>query len=208
MKNLKKLFVIVLGVSAVQYAQAQSAKMSEPVGYRLGNGMNIIISENSRSPKAYSSFTLDAKAFEGKKDGIVELFNAVLNENTGKSPNISFKDNSGRLATSSTDFDKDLALMASLIRNAVLDQKDFNAAKAKLIASLKSQDYDYDQTVNEKSVNALSLEDIKNFYDRISPEKTFLTIAGDIDLSSARSSAKKAFGNWNKMQETALAFSK
>lgn len=67
MKNLKKLFVIVLGVSAVQYAQAQSAKMSEPVGYRLGNGMNIIISENSRSPKAYSSFTLDAKAFEGKK---------------------------------------------------------------------------------------------------------------------------------------------
>jgi predicted Zn-dependent peptidase len=206
MNKIKTIALSTLSILSVYTAKAQTFK--EPVGYKLKNGMNIIISENDRSPKAYSSFTLDAKAFEGKKDGVVELLNAVLNENVIKNPNISFKDNSGKLATATADLDKDLTTMASLIQNATIDQKTFDAAKAKLMASLKSQDYDYDQTVNEKSINALTLEDIKSFYSQISPEKTFLTIAGDVELSSAKLSAKKAFGNWNKTQEITLTSAK
>ncbi|WP_025143773.1 insulinase family protein [Pedobacter jeongneungensis] len=206
MNTIKAIALSTLSILSVYTAKAQTFK--EPVGYKLKNGMNIIISENDRSPKAYSSFTLDAKAFDSKKDGVVELLNAVLNENVNKNTNISFKDNSGKLATASADLDKDLTEMASLIQNATIDQKTFNTAKAKLITSLKAHDYDYDQSVNETSINALTLADVKSFYSQISPEKTFLTIAGDVELSAAKSSAKKAFGNWSKTQEIASTAAK
>jgi len=206
MNTIKAIALSTLSILSVYTAKAQTFK--EPVGYKLKNGMNIIISENDRSPKAYSSFTLDAKAFDSKKDGVVELLNAVLNENVNKNANISFKDNSGKLATASADLDKDLTEMASLIQNATIDQKTFNTAKAKLITSLKAHDYDYDQSVNETSINALTLADVKSFYSQISPEKTFLTIAGDVELSAAKSSAKKAFGNWSKTQEIASTTAK
>lgn len=206
MNKIRTIALCAVAVLSIYTTKAQTFK--EPVGYKLKNGMNIIISENNKSPKAYSSFTLDAKAFNTKKDGVVELLNAVLNENVGKNANISFKDNSGKLATASTDLEKDLTEMASLIQNATIDQKTFNTAKAKLITSIQAQDYDYDQTVNENSINALTLADVKNFYSQISPEKTFLTIAGDIDLNTARASAKKAFGNWNPTPELAPAVTK
>ncbi len=206
MNTIKTIALSSLIILSTFTAKAQTFK--EPVGYKLKNGMNIIISENDRSPKAYSSFTLDARAFEGKKDGVVELLNAVLNENVGKNSNISFNDNSGKLATANADLDKDLTQMASLIQNAVIDQKTFNTAKAKLITSLKAHDYDYDQSVNEDSINALTLADVKDFYSQVSPEKTFLTIAGDVELNAAKSSAKKAFGNWSKTEVMASVMAK
>lgn len=199
MNKVKTIALCTVAVLFVYAAKAQSFK--EPVGYKLKNGMNIIIAENNKSPKAYSSFTLDATAFDNKKDGVAELLNAVLNENAGKNTNISFKDNSGKLAIANADLEKGLSEMAALIQNATIDQKTFNTAKAKLITSIKAQDYDYDQTVNESSINALTLADVQDFYRQISPEKTFLTIAGDVDLNTAKASAKKAFGNWNRIQE-------
>lgn len=203
MNKIKTIALSALSLLSVYAAKAQTFK--EPVGYKLKNGMNIIISENDRSPKAYSSFTLDTKAFEGKKDGVVELLNAVLNESVSKNADITFKDNGGKLATTNSDLEQDLVKMAALIQNATLDQKTFDTAKARLITSLKLQDYDYDQTVNEKSINALTLADVQSFYNQISPEKTFLTIAGDVQLSTAKASAKNAFGNWNKTASNALA---
>jgi predicted Zn-dependent peptidase len=115
MNKIKAIVLLALSIQSIYTAKAQTFKA--PVGYKLKNGMNIIISENDRSPKAYSSFTLDAKAFKDKKDGVVELLNAVLNENVSKNPNISFNDNSGKLATDNTDLDKDLSAMASQNRN-------------------------------------------------------------------------------------------
>ncbi|QXU39970.1 hypothetical protein [Pedobacter sp. D749] len=206
MNRIKTIAILAFAIFSAYTAGAQTFK--EPVSYKLKNGMNIIISENNRSPKAYSSFTLDAQAFSNQKDGVVELLNAVLNENVCKNANISFKDNSGKLATASADLGKDLTEMASLIRNATIDQKTFNIAKAKLITSLQANDYDYDQSVNENSINALTLADVKSFYSQISPEKTFLTIAGDVELNTAKASAKKAFGNWNRIQEPALTAAK
>jgi len=199
MNKIKTITLLSVAILSIFTANAQTFK--EPVGYKLKNGMNIIISENNKSPKAYSSFTLDTQAFNEKKDGVVELLNAVLNETVSKNKSISFKDNSGKLATASTDFERDLTEMAFLIQNATINQKTFNIAKAKLLTSIKLQDYDYDQTVNENSINALTLEDVQDFYSQISPEKTFLTIAGDVELNTAKASAKRAFGNWNRIPE-------
>ncbi|MEH3114691.1 hypothetical protein [Pedobacter terrae] len=199
MNKIKTIAIFTIAILSVFTTKAQTFK--EPLGYKLKNGMNIIISENSKSSKAYSSFTLDANAFNNKKDGIVELLNALLNENVSKNANISFKDNSGKMSTLNTDLEKDLVQMASIIQNPGFDQRIFDVAKAKLMTSIKNQDYDYDQTVTENSISALTLVDVQNFYSQISPEKTFLTIAGNVDLNTAKASVKKAFGNWNRSQE-------
>lgn len=194
MNTVKTILLATTTLFISVTASAQTFK--EPVAFKLKNEMNIIVSEHAASPKAYASFTLDTEQFSGKKNGIVELFNAVLNESAAKNSNTSFKDNSGKLATANTSFDAELTEMAALIQNAALNQANFNTAKAKLLLSLKAQDYDYDQTVTEESINELTLADVKDFYAQISPEKTFLTIAGNVDLKSAKASAKKAFENW------------
>ena len=197
MNTIKTILLSTLILLLAKSSNAQNG-MKEPVGYTLKNGMKIIVSENSRSPKAYASFTLDAQAFQNKKDGIVELLNAVLNENVEKDANVLFMDNSAKLATNNTALDQDLTAMASLIENAVINQKTFNNGKAKLLASLKMQDYDYDQTVNVNSITVLSLADVQDFHAQISPEKTYLTVAGDVELNNAKAAVKKAFGNWKK----------
>ncbi|MCX3266752.1 peptidase M16 family protein [Pedobacter agri] len=195
MNTIKTILLSLLGLTFSISVSAQSFK--EPVAFKLKNGMNIIISENNRSPKAYASFTLDNKSFENKKDGIVEMLNAVLNEGLGKNADFLFNDNSGKLATSTAEFDEKLTDMASKLQHIEIDQQTFNTAKAKLLTSIKLQDYDYDQTVNETSIGNLTFADVKSFYNEISPEKTYLTIAGNVELNAAKASAKKAFGNWH-----------
>ncbi|RZK14844.1 MAG: insulinase family protein [Pedobacter sp.] len=203
MNTIKTISLSLLSLILTTSIYAQTFK--EPIGFKLKNGMNIIVSENNRSPKAFASFTLDNKAFSNKKDGIVEMLNAVLNENISKDNHLSFKDNSGKLAALTSDFDKELVDMASIIQNVNIDQQTFNTAKAKLLISIKLQDYDYDQTVNESSINDLTLNDVKDFYSQITPAKTFLTIAGDVELNAAKASAKKAFGTWNNHNNNILA---
>jgi len=86
--------------------------------------------------------------------------------------------------------------MANVIKHLNIDQKTFDLAKSKLMASLKAMDYDYDSSVNENSISALSLADVQDFYNQITPAKTFITIAGNVNTAEARVSAKKAFGEW------------
>lgn len=201
MNTIKTILFSSLLILTSLSSNAQKG-LKEPITFKLKNGMNIIISENGNSPKAYASFTLDSQYFQNNKDGIVVLLNAVLNESMLNNNNISFKDNSGKLSTSKADFDNSLLTMATFLENPTLNQKVFNQAKSKLLLSIKLQDYDYDQSVNENSINSLSLTDVKEFYSQIIPEKTYLTIAGNVEISASKASAKKAFGNW-KIANTA-----
>jgi predicted Zn-dependent peptidase len=202
--------ILLSSLTVLGSLSVKAQEFKEPVGFKLKNGMNIIISENKNSPKAYASFTLDASAFKNEKDGIVELLNAVLNEGINKKSPISFKDNSGKLNTSSADFDQDLSQFAALIQSSTINEQTFNTGKAKLLMSLKAQDYDYDQRVNENSIGALTIDDVKSFYKSITPAKTYLTIAGNIETSTAKSAAKKAFGSWTvtESESSVLAHSK
>ncbi|WP_131538151.1 insulinase family protein [Pedobacter nototheniae] len=160
--------------------------------------MNIIISENDFSPQVYSSFTLDKKTIKNNKDGIVELLNVILNEGLEKNSNISFKDSSGELATAKNDFENSLQSMAKIISTTTITESTFNIAKAKLLVSLEKQDHDYDETVNAVSISALSLNDLQEFYNQITPNTTYLTVAGNIKSDEAKTAVKNAFGNWNK----------
>lgn len=192
---MKKVLLFSLIVFSAFASNAQNG-LKEPVNYTLKNGMKIILSENNKSAGVYSSFTLDTKAFRNQKDAMVELLNATLNESVPENTPILFKDNSGRLNTNQANLENGLTEMAALIQHANINRKSFDSGKAKLLASLKNQDYDYDQTVNEHTVNAISFADLQVFYEELSPEKTYLTVAGNIELANAKAAVKKAFGNW------------
>lgn len=204
MNTIKKIVVFSLIIFSASASNAQNG-MREPINYSLKNGMKIIVSENQKSQGAFSSFTLDTRAFQNKKDGIVELLNATLNERASKNDQILFKDNSGRLATNNAQLEKGLTEMASIIQHTDINQEAFDSGKATLLASLKKQDYDYDQTVNENTINAISLADLQAFYNEISPEKTFLTVAGNVEMNTAKAAVKKAFGNWKKANKEEIS---
>ncbi|NTE00604.1 insulinase family protein [Agrobacterium tumefaciens] len=200
MNTIKKIVLFSFIIFSAFASNAQNG-MREPINYSLKNGMKIIVSENEKSQGAFSSFTLNTNAFQNKKDGIVELLNATLNESIAKNDQILFKDNSGRLATNNAQLEKGLTEMAAIIQHADINQKTFDSGKAALLTSLKKQNYDYDQTVNENSINAISLSDLIAFYNEISPEKTFLTVAGNVEMDTAKTAVKKAFGNWKKAEK-------
>ncbi|MCZ4245305.1 insulinase family protein [Pedobacter punctiformis] len=197
MSILKKILFTTIIILSVYSSQAQIS-FKEPVSYKLKNGMNIIISENNQSAKAFSNFTLDTRNLKNRKDGVIELLMTMIGEGTGKNNNISFKDRTGNISTITANFDEELQNMAAAIQNISFSQNTFNTAKAKLMLSLKAQDYDYDQTVNENSIMALSLADVTDFYNQITPSNFYLTVAGDVHTDEAKTSVKKAFGNWNK----------
>jgi len=206
MNIIKTISLSLFGLILTTSISAQTLK--EPVNFKLKNGMNIIVSESERSNNAYASFTLNNQDFADRKDGVLELLNMVLNENSKQNKHVSFKDNSGKLATSEENFDQELSQMASVIQHANIEQTTFNIAKAKLLTSLKNQDYDYDQTVNETSIGALNLEDVSSFYHQITPENCYLTIAGNIKLDKAKDAAKKAFANWSQTKNTSTLTAK
>lgn len=197
MSILKKILFTTISILSVYTSQAQIT-FKQPVSYKLKNGMNIIISENNQSPKTYSNFTLDTRNLKNRKDGVAELLIAMIGEGAEKNENINFKDLTGNMIATAVNFDEELQNMATAVQNITLNQKNFNTAKAKLMVSLKAQDYDYDGTVNENSVMALSLSDVTDFYNQITPANFYLTVAGDVHAGEAKTSVKKAFGNWSK----------
>ncbi len=194
---IKRVLFTTLITLSFYFSFAQN-RLKEPISYKLKNEMNIIISENDFSPQVYSSFTLDKKTIKNNKDGIVELLNVILNEGLEKNSNISFKDSSGELATAKNDFENSLQSMAKIISTTTITESTFNIAKAKLLVSLEKQDHDYDETVNAVSISALSLNDLQEFYNQITPNTTYLTVAGNIKSDEAKTAVKNAFGNWNK----------
>ncbi|WP_443943919.1 insulinase family protein [Pedobacter sp. AW1-32] len=196
MNTIKTILLSSLTLLSLYNANAQS--MKEPVAFKLKNGMNVIVSENSQSAKAYSSFTIDRSAFDTKKDGVLELFIAVLNESVDEKNSIQFTARSGRLNTTNSNLDADLTEMSKSIKAPKIDESVFEAAKTSLLAKVKANKSDYDQSVNTQSVSALSLSDVTDFYNQITPENTYLTIAGNVELATAKDAAKKAFGNWVK----------
>ncbi|WP_443939746.1 hypothetical protein [Pedobacter sp. MW01-1-1] len=204
---LKKIVPFTLCTLLFLNTKAQTT-FKEPVNFKLKNGMTVLVSENDKSANTFASFTLNETDFTSKKDGIIELTNGVINESVDANIQARFNDNSGKLSTSATNFEQDLAKFSQLIQDAKINQQTFDAAKSKLLASLKSHSYDYDQTVNEKSIQALTLNDVQEFYAQITPEKAFLTVVGNISANAVKNSTKKTFGNWVVSKETSNTLTK
>ncbi|MBZ4190985.1 insulinase family protein [Niabella beijingensis] len=113
-------------------------------------------------------------------------------------------------------FEKAFELFAEALQQPAFPQESFDKLKSQTITGLKAQEKDakaiagrvtnallYGRThpkgefETEASVNALSLEDVKNAYKKyITPSRGYLVFVGDITPAKARTLAEKAFGSW------------
>jgi predicted Zn-dependent peptidase len=202
----KNLFVasVFMIIGTISYVNAQSAAFHDPISFKLKNGMNIIIAENTRTPKVYSNFSIENA--EAWKSAPIEelLLTEMLNKTATESQaGISFSEKGGNLATSIAGFENSLELLSETVKNANLGIELFSMAKSTLKESLKKHLKYYSDNVNESTIETVSLNDVMEFYAHYyQPSKATLTIAGNITPAEAKILVKKAFGSWKENQET------
>ena len=113
-------------------------------------------------------------------------------------------------------FNKAFMLMAEALRHPAFPQESFEKIKSQTLTGLKANEKNAKaisaRVVNalafgtshpngefetEESVNALTLDDIKNIYKQyVTPSRGYLTFVGDIKPLEAKTLAEKAFGDW------------
>jgi len=115
-------------------------------------------------------------------------------------------------------FPRILELMADAAINPNFMEEEFQKEKEKLLTGLKSQekdvsamasrvqsaiaygkDHPYGEFATEETVNKVSLEDAKKFYQTyFNPNNAYLVIIGDVDTKAVKKLVKKHFNSWEK----------
>ena len=115
-------------------------------------------------------------------------------------------------------FPRVLELMADAAINPNFTEEEFQKEKEKLLTGLKSQekdvsamasrvqsaiaygkDHPYGEFATEETVNKVSLEDAKKFYQTyFNPNNAYLVIIGDVDTKAVKKLVKKHFNSWEK----------
>lgn len=64
-------------------------------------------------------------------------------------------------------------------------------------AILYGKEHSYGEFTTEESVDAITLDDVRSYYDKYYfPNRTYLIVVGDISPDQARTQAEKYFGDW------------
>ena len=206
--NKPLITLLLLAAGSISYAKAQLSTFHDPISFKLKNGMNIIIAENTGTSKVYSTFAADDTDAE-QITPTQTIINVMLNEialNTHSG--ISFNDKGGNLNNSIAGFENALLELSSCIINADLNKDLFEKAKSAVLKSVHDRLKYYPSTMTENSVEAITLEEVKaHFHNKYQPAKASLTIAGNITPSEAKNVAKKAFGSWkgNQVESSSIS---
>lgn len=124
-------------------------------------------------------------------------------------------DNSIFLSCLTKHVDKGLLLMSDVLLNASFPEDEFNRIKKQnesglmatksdagtmaqnAISKINFPQHPYGEVMTEASLNAIQLQDIKEYYkNTFTPKGAYLVIVGDVNLEEARRLANKYFGSW------------
>ncbi len=114
--------------------------------------------------------------------------------------------------------EKLLSLINEVILSPAFPESEFDRLKNQTISELSTvitdpssmaknvsgivnygKDHPYGEIVTEKTIQNITLEDIKNhFKNNFQPQLSYLVIVGDISTEKAKEYANKYFGNWKK----------
>jgi predicted Zn-dependent peptidase len=165
--------------------------------------------------KAGVSTLTGAMLGEGTKDISKEKFNEEVDY---LGANMNFSSRGASANTLSKYFPRILELMAKGALNPDLNQEQFATEKERTLENLKSgekdvssnarrissaltygKDHPYGEFTTKESVEGLSLEDVKEFYNNYYvPQNAYLVIIGDVKPSEVKKLVKKNFGSWKK----------
>lgn len=130
--------------------------------------------------------------------------------------NLGLSSSGGMVSALTRYFKPAFVLFADALKNPALSQASFDKLKAQTLVGLKSQEksaaaiagrlvdaLNYGRYTplgefeTEKSINAITLADIKNTYNNyITPSRAYLTFTGDITPEEAKKIATENLGSW------------
>jgi len=172
---MKKIFILAVTALFLQTATAQKLDRSQrpkagpapvltftdPVTFKLPNGITVLVVENHKLPKVSASFSIDAgPRTEGAKAGVLGLMGSMLNEGTTSKTKVEFDEavdqmgasvgvgaSGGSAAALTRYFEPAFLLMVEALRHPSFPQASFDKLKSQTITGLKS---------NERSAKAIS----------------------------------------------------
>lgn len=198
MITIKKVLIMMIGIFAFGNSEAQGT-MKDPVSFKLKNGIEVVVAENTGMGKVYASVKIEGETPESNA-AVADALTNILTESAsakGKvvfadnlkqiAPKVSVKADEANVAADADDFENAFLVMSSALQETVIDQ----------VA--------VDQ-VNRNAKQAVSLAELKTFYKKqMIPSRTYITIAGNISVAQAKVLAKKAFGDWKENSEVPIA---
>lgn len=124
--------------------------------------------------------------------------------------------------------DKLVELLADVALNPSFPQEEFEKLKKQSLSgienakddpnslssrifnqSLYGSDHPYGELESDKTIENISLEDCKNYYNTYwAPNKTYITVVGDIKARKAKKLIKKHFGDWQPKEVPSAEFPK
>lgn len=140
---------------------APKVKLGKVEKFKLPNGLEVIMVENHKLPRASANLTIDNKpAVEGAKTGLADLMGGLLgNGTTTVSKNdfnekvdylgafVNYSKNGAYASSLKKYFPEILGLLADGVKNPVFSQEEFDKQVERTLDGLKS---------NEKSVTAIA----------------------------------------------------
>lgn len=129
---------------------------------------------------------------------------------------LSFWETGANMNALSKYSDDILELMADAIINPVFTQEEFDKQQEQFLEGIKSEkknvktvasrvqgvltygnNHPYGEYVSEESISAITLDDVKNYYDVFyRPNNAYLVVVGDVKYKSIKKQISKLFANW------------
>ena len=124
--------------------------------------------------------------------------------------------------------DKLLKIMSEVLLNPAFPQAEFDKIKKQTISGLQTQkddpnaiagnirrvinfgkDHPYGELTTETTVEAISLDDCKAFYNKYwKPNIAYLVVVGDTNLGEVKANVNKYFSNWKRGDDPRMTFAK
>src|SRR5574343_772509 len=221
---------------------APAINIKKPETFTLKNGLKVMVVENHKLPRVSYNLTIDNAPYaEGDKKGVADLLSAMIGNATETISKEKFNEEidflgadmsfyaSGASANGLSRYSsRILELLADGALNPVFTQEDFDAEKAKLIESLKSNEksvpaiagrvedvlvygknhYNGEFT-SEETLKNVTLQDVINNYNTyFVPANAYLVVVGDVTFKDVKKKIEKLFGgnNWKTAAPPMLSY--
>ncbi len=140
---------------------APKIKLGKAKKFKLPNGLQVIMVENHKLPRASANLTIDNKpVFEGSKAGVSGLMGGLLGNGTNKiskddfnekidylGANVNFSSGGAFASSLKKYFPEILGLMADGVKNSIFTKEEFDKEVERTLEGLKN---------NEKDVKAIA----------------------------------------------------
>lgn len=250
---MKKYLYIAASLLLTITMQAQDRKMpkqgpaptiniKKPVSFVLENGLKVLVVENNKLPRVSYNLTLDNAPFaEGNKKGVTDLVSSMIGNATESiskekfneeidflGANFNFNESGASASGLSRYSARILELLADGALNPLFTQADFDAERAKLIESLKSdeksasaiasrvqnvltygKEHYNGEFTSEETLKNVTLQDVINHYNTyFVPGNAYLVVIGDVKTKDVKKKVEELFGadQWKKATAPNLTY--